>query len=520
LTFHILKYAKTNVDRFPAYFLQVESLSAQGSEVQALDLGVSTINKLGFAIPSQHLRIRAITELFFILKKLGHISDQTILQLPDTENMNMIAAMEMMSKSIDRAFSTGQYDLALLIALRGIRLTLSHGKHGTSSHFFAFLGVVCSNKGDWEKAKRFGDLSLSMAEQQECMRFATNPHLLYFVYLQHLQNPLQQALDPILSNYRISMNAGNIDDSHTCIANYVAMYFAVGLPLAPVQDDARKFVEQLSSYNRSRSLALLRIFWQFILCLMGEAGDPLVLTGEAMDQELMTKDLTANNQCLSLRALWTCRMILAYHFYDIDTAQNMMSQLFKLGMMKGHFDTPILHGFRTFIYIELARISLTKKRDFFARKAAYHVRELSKLLKAKNVNAHHIYHTCLAEQASIQKNSRIDDVIEMYRKAISSASRSGILHFAAIGNERAGIFLSQRGFPDRAMQYQQRAIELYSYWGAQAKVEQMKNSYNLSLHDTDLNQYSEGFLSRKKYSSEEADKHVSGMFKRYDGKNV
>jgi hypothetical protein len=168
---------------------------------------------------------------------------------------------------------------------------------------------VCANFLKVDAANRFGDISLAMGDKhQQNLYFAARPLFLYCVFVHHLQAPLQQCLNPMLTAYKAAMDSGDIDSAHDCVSNYVAMYVIVGLPLEAIQDDAQKYFEQMSSYNRAMSLNLLRIYWQYILCFMGDSLDPLVLTGQAMDQENVTRELEGANQAAFLRVLWTMRM--------------------------------------------------------------------------------------------------------------------------------------------------------------------------------------------------------------------
>lgn len=502
----VLQNARSLEEKIPAYFSQFESFTAQGNVMEAVNLGIKTLELLGEPMRRKPNKLQVYLELASVRRILKGITNDQILQLPQMENARTIAAMRMMSKTTRLAWLTGQKELAVFLCLRILKRTCRHGQTWASAHAFAGLGALCGDSLDCSAASRYGDLALAMVEKHE--NHAARPLLLYLIFIHHLKNPLQQCLDPMISAYKTGMNSGDIDVAHECVANYVAIYVIVGLPLASIEDDAQKFVEQLSSYNRRLSLWLLRIHWQSILCFMGDyASSPVTLTGRAMDQEVATNELTVTNQLATLRAMWTMRMILGYHFGDFELAEEMGRLLADSGLNKGHFSACAQYGYMALTKLALARNAPLRRQNVLVRDANRLMAVMSAMLKAKNVNVYHLFQLCVAESATLHPSKDINDVMSLYRKAIATACRSGILHDAAIANERAGLFVLHRGDPDGAKLYFERAVELYSYWGAAAKVSQIQSDYKLSEEFVDQRHLTEGFLARKKFSTEEANKH-------------
>jgi tryptophanyl-tRNA synthetase len=159
----------------------------------------------------------------------------------------------------------------------------------------------------------------------------------------------------------------------------------------------------------------------------------------------------------------------------------------------------------------------SRKGRTYVKDADSHIEMLRDMAKGGNVNAHHILQLCVAERASIDSSNTLDNVKLLYNKAIASSSRSGILHDAAISNERAGQFMLKRGDAERAQDYVQRSAELYLDWGAMAKVRYIQNKYAFILPEAPLHQLqSTSVLARKKFSSDVANKHKAVDISRYN----
>ena len=103
-----------------------------------------------------------------------------------------------------------------------------------------------------------------------------------------------------------------------------------------------------------------------------------------------------------------------------------------------------------------------------------------------NVNCHHIVLILQAEFLSLsqKKDDDTSAVQAAYDKAITVAGKRGFLHDQALGNELAGQYFLKRKDVSWAETYLTRSYELFSQWGAVAKVRQMEQKYGDILGST------------------------------------
>jgi hypothetical protein len=66
----------------------------------------------------------------------------------------------------------------------------------------------------------------------------------------------------------------------------------------------------------------------------------------------------------------------------------------------------------------------------------------------------------------------------MFDEAISQLARSGMTHFGAIANKRAGEFMLSCEDEEWAQHYLSKSVELYGEWGASVKAEQLVAKYD------------------------------------------
>lgn len=77
-------------------------------------------------------------------------------------------------------------------------------------------------------------------------------------------------------------------------------------------------------------------------------------------------------------------------------------------------------------------------------------------------------------EATFPRRGGITFIKECFDKAISAASRAGVMHEAALANERAGEYFASKQDDFWAKHYFTHANNLYSSWGAVIKVNQLE----------------------------------------------
>jgi tetratricopeptide (TPR) repeat protein len=106
-------------------------------------------------------------------------------------------------------------------------------------------------------------------------------------------------------------------------------------------------------------------------------------------------------------------------------------------------------------------------------------KRIKEWVKKGNPNCLH-YEAFLDAEHKACKGQKLAAVHD-YKVAIRFAGRRGILHDHALANERLGEFLLECGDFDEANYRFEKAVALYSEWGADSKVELLKDKIKSSL---------------------------------------
>ena len=511
----VFEHAKTLDDKLQAYFVQIKALGSQGSLEEAIRIGLGVLNKLGLQIPSKPRVWHIIGETFNTKKMLKGRSDESLSSGPKLVDPIRLMTLELLHLVSMYCFVWQRSDFLPIICLRSLQYSLQYGISEYTPYFFASFGVVLANSGEVDEGFRYAKLALQMLNSVSEQSKAEVLFVLHS-YLFHWKHPLRDSLDPLMKSYSIAMDTGNFEVALSSADAYAMVYTCAGLPLSHVASDMLRFKQQAVEYSLDTVQTVMALSLQYILNLMGESENPLILTGVAMNQETLLQNAKASGNRAAVRAVYRYRLLLATLFGETQAALNIMGDL-PDDEINCHFGCAREAFACALTCIAQARTFKSFKRRNFLRRAQTHTNLLLKWTKAGNVNCHDMLLLLQAEILGLQKNRVVSKVREAYDKAIASSSRSGYIHNVALANEKAASFFESEEDSFWSEHYLEKAHENYTQWNAWGKVRQLELR-NPSLRD--LNNDGESKTSgsgshqgRTRFNPQLRSKHLKMSFK-------
>lgn len=124
---------------------------------------------------------------------------------------------------------------------------------------------------------------------------------------------------------------------------------------------------------------------------------------------------------------------------------------------------------------EMARSRIARKK--YKKHANKALSTIQSWVRQGNPNVRHHKALLEAEMAVLRGRHKLAE--QHYQSAISIAARAGVVHDAALANERYGQFLRTVLLDKGGAAFQlDRALEFYTEWGADAKVRLMRHVHN------------------------------------------
>jgi len=479
-----MTHARSFKDRLKVAYVKAFVLAGQQSLKEAYNVCVEVLKELGVLMPSnpktKHVRIE-----YAHTKRLlkGRTPRDLMMSLPQiSDEMHNVSLLFLHAASIFARHA----DLAAhttMVFLRMMRLTLMHGLRKYSPFVFGTYGMVLATLRDRKGGYEFGRVALELNTTQdggkECIASTTS---MVESFLTHLKQPLYNSLAPMMEGHQIGMQSGEIEFAALCLSGHGDILVVLGTSLENLEKSLLNYgtlmlftfylrlfgyayltitstptpsVPFFREYSQGMADALSTPWLQFAMNLRKKALDPLVLTGDAMNEEEFVKQNTDNDRMVAVRNMNLVKMILLYIFGDLEGADQTRRVWEQRNGEGTHFMMYLSVLMSGLTSLGLARSRPRKRRKYIAR-AKGEIKKMEALLKDGCVNAVLVLRFLQAEHLSLRGDA--DVVRKEYDETIKIAGRTGSRLVKALAFERAGNFLLDRGDHGLASDYFLRAV--------------------------------------------------------------
>jgi hypothetical protein len=377
---------------------------------------------------------------------------------------------------------TQESPLVPIAVLRGIEVTLLNGRVSMTPVSLVCWGWLQAQMGDFEEADRFGKIGLHYARQGRGGKHDFRAIGLHHFYIDHWRRPIHESLEPFIQVFAGYWELGKIENVLWDTGTYLVTYYCTGLPLEPLSRDISKYAKLMLDYGHLMNLGNQVPFFQMVANLMGRSEDPLVLTGEYMDQEEKLAEWKRTDHQFVACFYYLFRMMLAYIFGDFELAGVMGG---KMGNLYVEGPSPwVAYRFLFRGLTGFARYSTSRKRSHLGI-GNTSIKQFEKWTKDGVINCRHMLLLLKAEKLAVLCKAHPKKVQIAYDEVISVTARLGFLDSHAIAIERLGVYFLAQEDTYNASNYLGRAREAYRRWGADGKVKQLQVKYQGLLDDDD-----------------------------------
>lgn len=176
----VLKNAKCFRDTLRVRSTRVFSLSSRCRMIEALEEGLDVLRHLGEAFPEKPRKYHVVVEFMRTQRALVRTSNEMILRMPLMEDVDKIAAMQMLNLTISNAYHTKPL-MMVLIVTRMVQLTVRFGLSAVSAvGFAAYSAVFCMISKDKDQGYRYSQLALALLDKFQAREWI--PRVYVFVY--------------------------------------------------------------------------------------------------------------------------------------------------------------------------------------------------------------------------------------------------------------------------------------------------------------------------------------------------
>lgn len=470
----ILKHSKSLIDSAKGYEINIKKLIAQNKPLEAVELGLNILKKMGISLPVNPGRVQVAKDLLQTKFLLRNKSVSYFNNLPVMKDEEKNAAMRILS-DISSASFFAVPNLVPLLVFKMVSLTVKYGLSRKSPFSFAAYGYILSvYLNEVEKGINFGEIALQLAKKIHAEELIGSILVTNNIFLVHCKKPFADTVHDLDKAFKSALESGDNEYASYAAHNIVYQLFIMGSPLHELAKKAEILELKIEKFKQDLTLKRLQLFRQSIANLIDETENPDILIGDIFDESKMDIiDVTKSNE-IYFQNLYLQKLFLALVFNLNNNAKKYveLAERFQESV-KGTALYPLLYFYRSLLITDTSLNSPAKQTILIQLKKDIAV--LKKHEKLCPSNYSHKIFLLEAEHSYLKGDNESAKIF--YDKALKAGTENNMHHDVAYTWERAGRFFINTKQDLLANFYLQNAHRVYKRWGADAKLMQMEKQY-------------------------------------------
>jgi len=470
----LLKHSKSLIDSAKGYEINIKKLIAQNKPLEAVELGLNILRKMGINLPLKPGKLQVFKDLAQIKLLLRNKSMDYFNSLPEMKDEEKNAAMRILS-DISSASFFAVPSLVPLLVFKMVSLTVKHGLSRKSPFSFAAYGYILSvYLNEIDRGISFGEIALHLAKKINAEELIGSILVTSNIFLVHRRKPLIDTIHDLDKSFKSALESGDNEYASYAAHNIVYQLFIMGYSLSELSKKAETLELKIEKFKQDLTLRRLQLFRQSIANLIEETANPDILAGEIFDEsEMDITDVTKSNE-IYFQNLYLQKLYLALIFNLDNNARKYvdLAERFQESV-KGTALYPLFYYYRSLLILDTSLNSPSKKA--ILRQVQKDIKVLKKYEKFCPQNYSHKIFLLEAEYKYLKGDNEAAKIL--YDKSLKAGTESNMTNDIAYSWERAGRFFINTKQDLLANFYLQNAYRVYKRWGAEAKLKQMESHY-------------------------------------------
>jgi predicted ATPase/transcriptional regulator with GAF, ATPase, and Fis domain len=473
----LLERARTAGDKAEVHHLRLVQSENMSRYADAVQCGKEGLQLLGVLLPDAAGERQAALEreLASIQKLLGGRAVECLVDLPSMQDPEKRVVMRLLTSIWAPSYITGNQLLTRLISATIVRLSLEHGSTEESAYGYVTHAITVGPvRGDYQAAYQWGRLALSVDERFRNPKQRAKIHQQFHAHVNLWRQPLETCIPHAREACRSGLETGDF--------NYAAYgAFTESWAAFPTCRDLERFVLEQSSnlallhkMRMTDPLGALTVIVNWARALQGQTAGPLSLSTHEFDEDRYRESYAANP--FFMTPYYVMKLSLDLTFEAYEPALEAALRARQVSEALSGTIWPVLLDFLYGIAAAaLYREATAQQQSEWKTELAAIQQSLDRLAANCAANFGCFAALLRAERARIDHSEL--DAIDAYEQAISGARAFSSVQHGALANELYSRFWRARGSEGVANHFLREAAQLYSQWGATAKVRALEDRW-------------------------------------------
>jgi predicted ATPase/signal transduction histidine kinase len=472
-----LTNSKSAIDKAEIYSLYTFFCSTLSRKDEALKFTLAGLECLGMELPrtEEELPKAVEVELKQVSLNLSQRKVADLIHAHELRDLTKRACIKLLIDLWAVAYYVGHQNWLDLSILKIVNMSLRYGNTDLSAFGYVTYGMLLSSRNEYKLAYEFGKLALKLNEKFNNKSLSCKVPNLFALRINPYNNHLKTNLDIFRTAYQGGLECGDLVYIVWTMMFSIWTRFIIGQPLKKVYEESCKYIDVMKQTNDLSMLYGFMSLQRTTLNLQGLTKDKYSFDDEIYSEALClqhwenTKFYHVKTWYITFKA----QVLFCYEKYTeaLKLAQENEKEINNFGFFN---ITQHYYYYSLILAAVYSEATIDEKENYW--EILQNNLEKTKIwADSCPDNYLHQYLLIVAEIARISDNAL--EAMDLYDKAIASASENGYIQNAALGNELAAKFWLAKGKEDFAQLYMQKAHYGYQIWGAQRKVDDLEEKY-------------------------------------------
>jgi len=464
---YILTHSQTIYDKLNVFELNIKTLTPQNKFMEAIHSGRIALEGLGIILPENPTKISPLPDLILAYLKMAHKLEK-LIDLPMMQGKKNLSAMNILLHMITPAFISNP-DLAPLLVLKMVHLTLDFGLSSQSAYGFAFFSMILGSAlGNYDKGETLAKISLKLID-----KLPQNPYeckVLFIVanMVLHWKGSLKKSQDILEKAYHKGLDSGDLLFASYSLNWFMAYNYLTRKNLKNTLEQMNHYLTGQNKLRQQDATDFYLLWMQFVATISENKKLSGFLKGEYFDEEVVVTEweITKNDT-----VLYVYEMMKGIIFYFKKEYEKALVHLEKaIPHESGVFGMPVIVEHNFFYSLVLISICRENSSSGFKKRVAQVKKNQNKLKKWSSSSPENYLHKYLIIKAELLSFKNVENAISVLELAIRSSVNNGFILEQAIANELISLYHSKQGKHFIANAYLSESYNLFLRWGALGKI--------------------------------------------------
>lgn len=469
----VLASCRSIYDALSVYETRIHAFTSLGNFTKSVETTLDVLNRLKCRIPKNPGKLKVLAALLNIRLALSAHRIDTLADLPEVKDRHMLAVFNMLSMLVRVSFITSQ-TLFAYATIKSAKLALKYGHcKANSANHIGIAIIFITVLGDIEAGYKLGNLALKLVDQYEAKGLQARTRTLYHMLVAHWKEDAKSLIPEFLKCYYSGMENGDPEYSAQALLMRDGLGLLTGGNLIDLEKQMSETHAAIHKLNQYQTQGLYISIWRKVLEFMEKDEADTEIPGTGLTEDKIFSLWQTEKATTFLGIFYTYQLIKNYILGNIPEAlKNFETLKSYKEAISGLVTLRDYHFYAALVLLaRYSEASGPEKRAYkkFVQKSLNHFK---KWAMASPVNNEQRLKILEAEQARVMgRNQRARAAFD---EAIELAKKNGYPLEEALANELAGRFHGSLGKVRLADVYLADAYAIYSAWGGQAKIKQLK----------------------------------------------